>query len=175
MVLRCVRHAGTPGGRLAPTTSAFSPSQAATRRSTAARKPTPSGRALCRAAMAVTHRLRQANFSTRTATCKRTPQTLWASAHRPTQASPAPSSTASACPPTPQIFWYTQPQLAGGINTSANTYAAFLRKLLDHSLLQARNSTPTPTPFAPTVKPAPPRCTLHSPPPKAPTTASATG
>ncbi len=32
-------------------------------------------------------------------------------------------------------FRYTQPQLAGGINTSAKTYAAFLRKLLDHSLV----------------------------------------
>ena len=32
-------------------------------------------------------------------------------------------------------FRYTQPQLAGGINTSANTYTAFLRKLLDHSLI----------------------------------------
>ncbi len=32
-------------------------------------------------------------------------------------------------------FRYTQPQLAGGINTSANTYTAFLRKLLNHSLI----------------------------------------
>ena len=32
-------------------------------------------------------------------------------------------------------FRYTQPQLAGGISTSANTYTAFLRKLLDHSLI----------------------------------------
>ena len=32
-------------------------------------------------------------------------------------------------------FRYTQPQLAGGINTSANTYIDFLRKLLDHSLI----------------------------------------
>ena len=32
-------------------------------------------------------------------------------------------------------FRYTQPQLAGGINTSANTYTAFLRKLLDRSLI----------------------------------------
>lgn len=32
-------------------------------------------------------------------------------------------------------FRYTQPQLAGGVSTSANTYTAFLRKLLDHSLI----------------------------------------
>lgn len=32
-------------------------------------------------------------------------------------------------------FRYTQPQLAGGITTSANTYTAFLRKLLDRSLI----------------------------------------
>ena len=32
-------------------------------------------------------------------------------------------------------FRYTQPQLAGGISTSANTYTAFLRKLLDRSLI----------------------------------------
>lgn len=31
-------------------------------------------------------------------------------------------------------FHYTQPQLAGGAYTSANTYTAFLRKLLDQSL-----------------------------------------
>lgn len=32
-------------------------------------------------------------------------------------------------------FRYSQPQLAGGVTTSANTYTAFLRKLLDHSLI----------------------------------------
>ena len=32
-------------------------------------------------------------------------------------------------------FRYTQPQLAGGVTTSANTYTAFLRKLLDRSLI----------------------------------------
>ena len=32
-------------------------------------------------------------------------------------------------------FRYTQPQLAGGVYASANTYTAFLRKLLDRSLI----------------------------------------
>lgn len=32
-------------------------------------------------------------------------------------------------------FRYAQPQLAGGVSTSANTYTAFLRELLDHSLI----------------------------------------
>jgi len=32
-------------------------------------------------------------------------------------------------------FRYAQPQLAGGVNTSANTYTALLRKLLDRSLI----------------------------------------
>ena len=70
-------------------------------------------------------------------------------------------------------FRYTQPQLAGGINTSANTYTAFLRKLLDRSLIAGTqlngNAVCTNSQTCPAA------LYSHSRRPKAPTTASAIG